>query len=144
MQTAWQHLRDGNVVMVHYADLTADLRGEMRRLAAALGLPVTAARASELAREAALDRMRPRARELAPESSRQNWKDTTAFFRAGGFGEWRERMEGRLAAEYEARVAALAPPDVAAWTHLGRVASAIEPARMTGDPPQTRLGRISL
>jgi aryl sulfotransferase len=127
MQTAWRRRRDGNVVMVHYADLTADLPGEMRRLAAALGIPLTEVRASELAREARLDRMRARARELAPESSRGNWKDAAAFFRVGGFGEWRNRVDEELVAEYEARVASLVPADVAAWTHLGRIASGIDP-----------------
>jgi aryl sulfotransferase len=127
MQTAWRRRRDGNVVMVHYADLTAALRGELRRLAGALGIPLTEGRASVLAREAGLDRMRARARDLAPEASRGNWKDATAFFRAGGFGEWRERVDERVAAEYEARVASLVPPDVAAWTHLGRIASGIDP-----------------
>jgi hypothetical protein len=127
MQTAWRRRRDGNVVMVHYADLTSDLPGETRRLATALGIPITAVRASELAREAGLDRMRARARELAPESSRDNWKDATAFFRAGGFGEWRDRVDEHVAAEYEARVASLVPADVAAWTHLGRIVSGIDP-----------------
>jgi aryl sulfotransferase len=127
MQTAWRRRRDGNVVMVHYADLTAGLPGETRRLATALGIPLTEVRASELAREAGLDRMRAKARELAPESSRDNWKDATAFFRAGGFGEWRERVDEQVAAEYEARVASLVPADVAAWTHLGRIVSGIDP-----------------
>jgi len=127
MQTAWQHRRAGNVVLLHYADLTAALPLETRRLAAALGIPLTEIRASALAREASLDRMRARAGELAPESSRENWKDVSAFFRAGGFGEWRERMDEQLAAEYNARVAALVPADVAAWTHGGRIASGIDP-----------------
>jgi hypothetical protein len=127
MQTAWQRRRDADVVMLHYADLTADLPAEMRRLATALDIPVAEARVSELAREAGLDRMRARARELAPESSRDNWKDASAFFRSGGFGEWRDRMDERLAADYAARVASLAPEDVAAWTHLGRLASGIDP-----------------
>jgi aryl sulfotransferase len=99
----------------------------MRRLATALDIPLTEARASELAREASLDRMRARARELAPEASRGNWKDTAGFFRAAGFGEWRERVDENVAAEYEALVASLAPADVAAWTHLGRLASGIDP-----------------
>jgi aryl sulfotransferase len=127
MQIAWQRRRDGNVVMVHYADLTAALPDEMRRLATALGIPLTETRASELAREASLDRMRARARELAPEASRDNWKDAAGFFRAGGFGEWRERVDEHVAAEYEARVASLVPADIAAWTHLGRIASGIDP-----------------
>jgi aryl sulfotransferase len=127
MQTAWWRRHDANVVMAHYADLTAALPGEMRRLATALGIPLSEVRASELAREAGLDRMRARARELAPESSRENWKDVAAFFRAGGFGEWRARVNDQVAAEYEARVASLVPADVAAWTHLGRIASGIDP-----------------
>jgi hypothetical protein len=127
MVTAWRRRHDANVFLMHYADLTADLTGETRRLAAALGIAVSARRAAELAGEAALDRMRSRAHELAPASSQDNWKDAAAFFRTGGFGEWRERIDERGAAEYEARVAALAPADVAAWTHLGRLRSGIEP-----------------
>ena len=127
MTTAWRRRHDGNVVMMHYADLTADLVGETLRLAAALGIGLTAERASALAREAGIDRMRARAGQLAPASSQDNWKDPAAFFRTGGFGEWRARIDEQDAAEYEARVASLAPADVAAWTHLGRIRSGIDP-----------------
>jgi aryl sulfotransferase len=127
MSTAWRHRHDGNVLMMHYADLTTDLVGETLRLAAALGVPLGEERASELAREAGLERMRARAAALAPASSQRNWKDPSAFFRTGGFGEWQSRVDARDAAEYEARVAALAPADVAAWTHLGRMASGVDP-----------------
>jgi hypothetical protein len=127
VQTAWRRRHAGNVLLVHYADLAADLVGEMRRLAGALGIPLETARAAALAEEAGLGRMRARAGELAPEASRRNWKDAAAFFRAGGFGEWRRWMDEPLLAEYEARVAALAPGDVAAWTHHGRIVSGIDP-----------------
>jgi hypothetical protein len=99
----------------------------MLRLAAALGIPLTASRARELARDAGLDRLRARAAQRAPAASQQNWRDVAAFFRKGGFGEWRSRMTDADAAEYDARVAALVPPDLAAWTHLGRIASGIDP-----------------
>jgi aryl sulfotransferase len=127
VRTAWRRRHDANVLLVHYADLAADLPGEIGRLARALGIPLGTTRAAELADEARLDRMRARAEELAPEASRGNWKDTAAFFRTGGFGEWRAWMDEPLRAEYEARVAALAPADVAAWTHHGRLASGIDP-----------------
>lgn len=127
METAWRHRRDGNVVMMHYADLTADLGGETLRLAGALGIPLGEQRAGQLAREAGLDRMRARANELAPNVAQGNWKDTAAFFRTGGFGEWRGRIDVQDEAEYAARVASLAPPDVATWTHLGRIVSGIDP-----------------
>ena len=127
MTTAWHHRHDDNVLLLHYADLKADLVGETKRLAAALGIPLSEQQTLELTREAGLDRMRARAREVAPAASQGNWKDPTAFFRAGGGGEWRDRFDAEDTAEYEARVAALAPADVAAWTHLGRIASGIDP-----------------
>ena len=127
MRTAWDRRHDPNVLLVHYADLTADLAGELLRVAAALRIPIATARAAELAREAGLERMRARAADLAPAASQQNWRDVGAFFRKGGFGEWRTRMTDADAAEYAGRVAALVPPDLAAWTHLGRIASGIDP-----------------
>ena len=63
-----------------------------------------------------------------PRLRQGNWKDPRAFFRAGGFGEWRDWLEPGDAEEYDARVAALASPDLAAWTHLGRRGSGIDPS----------------
>jgi aryl sulfotransferase len=127
LRTAWQHRHDGNTLMIHYADLRANLVGEFGRLAQALGISLGEQRAAELAREAGLDRMRARASDLAPASSQDNWKDSRVFFRTGGSGEWRSWVDDRDVAEYEARVAALAPADVAAWIHLGRLASGVDP-----------------
>ena len=129
LDTGWQHRRDPNVALFHYADLKADLAGELLRLARVLGIPCSPERASELAPEASLARMRERGADVAPVASRGNWKDVRAFFRSGGTGEWRERVSAADLAAYEARVAALAGPDLAAWAHGGRLASGVDPAR---------------
>jgi hypothetical protein len=52
-----------------------------------------------------------------------------AFFRSGGSGEWRTRLSAADLAVYEARVAALVGPDLAAWAHGGRLASGVDPER---------------
>lgn len=52
-----------------------------------------------------------------------------AFFRSGGTGEWRERVSAADLAAYEARVAHLVGPDLAAWAHRGRLASGVDPER---------------
>ncbi len=124
---AWERRRQPNVVLFHYADLSADLAAELLRLAAALGIPCTPARAAALAEEARLDRMRERATELAPSASVQNWKDTRRFFRRGGFGEWRALATPADLAAYEARIAAELPPELAAWLHQGCLDSGIDP-----------------
>jgi aryl sulfotransferase len=126
LTTAWTRRHRRNVLLLHYSDMTADPVGELLRLAVALEIPLDRARAVELAAEARLDRMRARATELAPASSQANWKDARAFFRRGGLGEWRTWIGEEDAAEYERRVAALAPPDLVAWMHLGRLESGID------------------
>jgi aryl sulfotransferase len=129
LDTGWQHRRDPNVVLFHYADLTTDLASELRRLAGVLGIACSPERACELAAEASLARMRGRSADVAPIASLGIWKDARAFFRSGGTGEWRERVSAADLAAYEARVAQLVDPDLAAWAHGGRLASGVDPER---------------
>jgi hypothetical protein len=129
LDTGWQHRHDSNVALFHYADLQADLVGELLRLARVLGIPCSPERARALATEASLTRMRERAADVAPGASQQYWKDVRAFFRSGGTGEWRARLSAADLAAYEARVAELAGPDLAAWAHGGRLASGVDPDR---------------
>ena len=125
--TAWERRTAPNVILGHYADLTADLPGEMLRLAGALGIPLTPSRARELAPEAGIDRMRARADEVVPSASLGTFKSTSAFLRAGATGEWRTRVSPEDEARYEERVASLVPADLAVWAHLGRSGSGIDP-----------------
>src|SRR5215218_7061382 len=69
LDTGWQRRRDANVAFFHYADLTADLPGELLRLARVLGIPCSPKRAGELALEAGLARMRERGADIAPGGS---------------------------------------------------------------------------
>ena len=127
LATGWRRRRDPNVALFHYADLQADLAGELLRLARVLGIPCSPDRARALAAEASLARMRERAADVAPNASRGTWKDVRAFFRSGGTGEWRARLSAADVAAYEARVAELVGPDLAAWAHGGRLASGVDP-----------------
>jgi aryl sulfotransferase len=130
LDTGWQRRRDPNVALFHYADLRADLAGELLRLADVLGIRCAPERARELAPEASLTRMRERGADVAPSTSQQgHWKDVRAFFRSGGTGEWRERLSAADVTAYEARVAKLVDPNLAAWAHGGRLASGIDPDR---------------
>ena len=129
LDTGWQRRRDPNVVLFHYADLTADLAGELLRLAHVLGIPCSPERARELAAEASLTRMRERGADIAPNALLGMWKDVRAFFRSGGTGEWRDRVSAADLAAYEARVAELASPGLVTWAHGGRLASGVDPER---------------
>jgi hypothetical protein len=127
LDTGWQRRHDGNVVLCHYSDYVCDLPGEIVRLGAALGYDVTPDRASELASEASLERMRDRADETAP-NAHDIWREKTAFFRSGGSGEWRTLVTDDDLLAYNAVVALTVSADLAAWSHHGRLGSGIDPA----------------
>lgn len=130
LNTGWPRRPAPHVALFHYADLQADLVGELLRLAGVLGIPCSPDRARALAPEASLTRMRERAAADAPlaaQGTRGSWKDVRAFFRRGGSGEWRERVGAVDLVAYEARVAQLVSPELAAWAHRGWLASGINP-----------------
>jgi hypothetical protein len=113
---AWARRDQPNVILVHYDDLRADLAGQMRRLADRLGVTVPERRWPELVEAATFTRMRARAEDLAPDPSGV-FRDRKAFFRRGGSGQGRELLAEAELARYQARTAALAPPDLLAWLH---------------------------
>ncbi len=116
---AWSRRHEPNVVLAHYADLSADLEGEMRRLADRLGITVPEDRWPELVQAATFDDMRARAQLLAPDPA-GIMKDRDAFFRRGTSGAGEEVLSPEELAHYRERVAELGPPEVVAWLHHGR------------------------
>jgi hypothetical protein len=117
LSTFWDVRTRPNVVMVHYSDLLRDLEGEMRRIATRLGIDVSEDRIHELVAAARFDAMRARADDIAPEVSASLWQNNTNFFRVGGSGQWRVLLDAEGERRYAARVAELAPPDLAEWAH---------------------------
>lgn len=113
---AWRRRRQPNILLVHYADLSADLEGQMRRIATRLGITVPDASWPELVEAASFDHMRERSAELVP-GAKGVLKDPAAFFRRGSSGAGRELLSADELADYERRTASLGPPDLVAWLH---------------------------
>lgn len=112
---AWTLRTRSNVLLTHYDDLSADLDGEMRRIAAWLGITVPGEIWPDLVQAATFEKMKSRADDLAP--SPEALKDPSAFFRRGRSGSARELLTERDLAAYRARAKALAPADFLAWLH---------------------------
>jgi aryl sulfotransferase len=118
--TFWDRRHAANVVLVHYADLQADLEGEMRRLAGLLGIVIGEDAWPGLVTEARFDRMRDRADEVVPQVTMDGlWHDTSRFFNRGTSGQWRMFLSPEDLERYEARMRRLATPDLTAWAHGG-------------------------
>ena len=116
--TFWPARDRRNVLLVHYADLRADLAGQMRALASRLGIEVPEQRWPDLVAAAGFDAMRARADELVPDSHRPAiWHDTRKFFLAGTSGRWRDLPGDPDGSRYAAAVENLAEPDLLDWLH---------------------------
>ena len=138
LATFWDRRALDNVALFHYADLQADLVGEMTRLARVLHIEIDDERVSALATAASFDSMRSRADELAPESDMAGfWHSTAGFFAKGGGGYWRSVVSSERLARYEARLRALATPDLAEWVTRGWR------GRASGPDPSARPGTLS-
>ncbi|HVM39342.1 MAG TPA: sulfotransferase domain-containing protein [Acidimicrobiia bacterium] len=119
LATFWEARHLPNVALFHYADLKADLEGEMRRLAGILGIDVPEERWPVLVEAATFEHMKERASSMAPNAERGIWKDNARFFDQARHGSWREFLDENGLRRYEERATALASPELLAWAHEG-------------------------
>lgn len=113
---AWARRGEPNVLLVRYEDLLADLPGQMRRLAATLGITVPEQAWPALIEAATFERMRGQADNLV-EVPRGLDVDKASFFYRGTAGAGREILSADELAGYYARAAQLAPADMLDWLH---------------------------
>ncbi len=130
-RTFWEQRDQPNVALFHYSDLSADLPGQLARLADVLSIPMAPERIDELAAAATFANMKGRATELAPNSDQGFWRSTEGFFHRGASGQWRDLLDEAGLQRYGDRVAELAAPDLAAWAHDGWLGTAPTPSAPT-------------
>ncbi|GAB3649392.1 sulfotransferase domain-containing protein [Glycomyces tarimensis] len=116
LSDAWARRDEPNVLLVHYADLSADLDGEMRRIAEWLGIDVAPRTWPRLVNAATFAEMRSRAATLAPDPAGV-MKSKDAFFRRGSSGAADEVLSEAELDAYRSRAAELAPADLLEWLH---------------------------
>ena len=119
--TYWEARESPNVHLFHYADLWTSLADEMRRTAAALGVPVVEERWPALVDAAGLDSMRARAAVTAPNADHDLWRSPGAFFRVGGTRDWAALLDGNDVGHFHERLHELAGGS-SEWVLRGRAA----------------------
>lgn len=108
-----------NVVLLHYDEMKADLEGQMRALAARLGIDVPEALWSELVPAATFESMRSQPESFGPNQTENIWLDRERFFHKGTSGQWRSLLDADGLQRYAARVDELASPELSEWAHQG-------------------------
>ena len=117
----WEHRDLPNVLLVHYADLKADLEGEMRRIADFLGIQVAERLWSELVNGARFETMKEEARAV-PGMELVFEGGSDRFFFKGTNGRWRDILTPEDLELYE-RAASKLDPELRKWLENGRLAA---------------------
>ena len=116
LSSFWARRHEPNVVMVHFADLQADLPCEMGRIAKRLGVTVDDDALATMAAAASFDSMRERASALAPNAG--VWKSDEEFFHRGGSGQWRDLVGDDEMDRYWSNVRELTDDEeLISWLH---------------------------
>lgn len=121
---AYRHLE--NILFVHFADLLADLRGEVARIAAHAGIRRSDQELDAVARAVTFEAIGKDKAAAAPmpqagaEAVWNNGLDT--FFFKGTNGRWREVLTPAELVQYEQAKARCLPADCAAYLEGGRAA----------------------
>ena len=122
----WPFRHLPNILFVHYADLLADLPGEIACVAAFLGIALSDARRAEIAEAVRFDAIRKDAAGSAPvarERADVIWRHgLDTFFFKGTNGRWRDVLTPAELGQYEAAKTRCLAPDCAAYLEAGRAA----------------------
>lgn len=125
---AWARRAGGNVVLVRYEDLVADLEGGMRSLAERLSILVSVDQWPGLVHGASFGAMRAAAASRAPDLQGV-LRDPAAFFRRGRPGAGREVLGEADVAAYDLRLRSLAERFAAEPAHVDAVVSLLGGSR---------------
>ena len=116
--TWWEYRRLPNIRLVHYADLLADLEGQMRGIAQYLGIDVPESRWPHVVSSCRFETMKRDAAVVA-KGMEFSWKGgSDTFFHKGTNGRWRDVLTDADLALYAHAMQRL-PKDCARWLEEG-------------------------
>jgi len=120
--TYWRERRRPNLLLVHYADLKADLPGEMARVAQFLGIDIARDPLNELSKAAQFESMKADGLALLPELAFVFEGGTQQFLNKGTNGRWRDVLSEADLRRFERHSATKFTPAARAWVEAGRLA----------------------
>jgi aryl sulfotransferase len=122
----WAARGQADMLLVHYADLKADLAGEIARIAAYLEIDLPAATMDAVVAAAGFEAMRADGAALMPGAEMAWQGGSQRFLFKGVNGRWKDVLSEAQLAAYAQKVAAEFTPALAAWLEHGRL--------LAGDP----------
>lgn len=118
---SWWAIRDlPNLMLLHYAELKADLPGQVRRIADFLEIELDEARLPAIVEHASFGWMKAHAAEAVPLGGAIFEGGASTFINHGTNGRWRDELPATLSRRYEAMAQEQLGEACAAWLATGR------------------------
>ncbi|MFN9548260.1 MAG: sulfotransferase domain-containing protein [Cyanobacteriota bacterium] len=116
----WQERHRPNVLLVHYADLSSDLAGEMSRVSKFLDIPINLACWGSLVDAATFVAMKRSGAVILPGVADELSDGVDGFLARGSIDRWKNVLAEDALESFGARLAAETTPDLAQWLLNGR------------------------
>ena len=121
--TYWRERRRTDLLLVHYADLKADLAGEMVRISRFLEIETPPALMAKLAKAAHFDSMKAQGADLLPALPFVFHGGHESFLNKGTNGRWKDVLTDGDLARFDRMATAKFTPAARAWIEGGRLAA---------------------
>ncbi len=118
-KTWWEFRHLPNIKLVHYADLLADLEGEMRAIAAYLNIEVPQAQWPRVVKACRFDTVKADPEKVVGDMSFGFKGGAKTFINKGTNGRWRDVLSADDLQLYAQAMARTLPADCAAWMENG-------------------------
>src|SRR5262249_46204599 len=120
---SWWAIRDlPNVRLIHFARLKADLPGEMKKLAAFLGIDIADSEWPAILEHCSFDYRKANAAQVSPLGGGIFEGGPSQFINKGVNGRWRDVLTADDNARYERMAEEKLGPDCARWLKTGELA----------------------
>jgi aryl sulfotransferase len=125
----WEVRALPNMLLLHYAELKADLPGAIRRIAAFLDIAIDEARFPDILRHCSFDWMKANGEKTVPLGGALWEGGAQTFVHRGTNGRWRDTLTAEDNRRYEAAALRELGADCANWLATGAMAQALQVAR---------------
>lgn len=115
LKSLWDLRHLPNIHLFHYSDLLRDLKGEMARVAEAIGVEVDDALLVELAEAATFSNMRAKFEKFVPGAKGDFWHEPKEFLKTGTSGQWQGILPPDLVERFDERLRELVGDEMAEW-----------------------------
>lgn len=121
--SSWWAIRHlPNVLLLHFADLKRDLRGQIEKVAAFLDIEIDGPTLARVLHHCSFDYMKAHAAEAAPLGGSIWEGGAQTFIHRGTNGRWRDTLSAEDCRRYEAMAAERLGEDCARWLLAGEAA----------------------